>query len=108
MSPTHVVVLAISSSLVLGACGPEPIWNDLTSRQLYAGWGSLSREEAVARCDSVSNRELRRGEVLYAVASGGSPDSMTISPLTVLTRQGFRCGVPTRQMEVEEGVNGES
>ena len=90
MSPTHVVVLALSSSLVLGACGPEPIWNDLTSRELYAGWGSLSREEAVARCDSVSNRELGRGEALYAVASGGSPDSMDVVPLMVGTRQGFR------------------
>ena len=59
MSRTGVVVIALSSALVLGSCGSDANWNDLTSRQLYAGWGGLTQEEAVARCDSVSNRELR-------------------------------------------------
>ena len=77
MSRRWVVLTVLFSKLFLGACQAAPNWNDLTSRQLYSRWDGLTPEEAVARCDSVSNRELRGGEVLYAAALRSGPDSET-------------------------------
>ncbi len=38
MSGTGVVVIALSSALVLGACGSETNWNDLTSYMSDTGF----------------------------------------------------------------------
>ena len=76
-----------STSEFLAALRPRI---DLFDPERYREWGSLSNEEAVARCEAFETRPLRAGETLIAVGTGASDRDMGVTALAVVGRTGFR------------------
>ena len=87
--------LGTGAELADAAAPPEPDWVDLGATETYADFAPFSDPDWFnkrrARCDTISTRRLGSGEILLASAMFySSPSLVLITPMLVLTTEGFR------------------